>query len=272
VENQRSQYSRYGSETDKAIAAMISPAISSIRISFVLTNHRPEGARCLHGPRCTLLDIMLSLSRKMRIIVASSRISEGVSGLHWSNRKPALSATVRRDLVCRAPLSNRFGAFSPLRVPTHQRRLPTCRVLAGSPVLPAPLRSDSRLQFQSPRSHETPRPSPEPLLRWILEWIVPRYNPQVERALKYRNEVGCSAIYGVLRYSQRPTLSRMNYTFVLVAFYLRFFCGAICKSPLMRFWFTMIPLQLVANLFWSDSTLTPRASLIDQVFQEVCSV
>jgi hypothetical protein len=35
---------------------------------------------------------MLSRSRKMRITVASSRMLGGVSGLHWSNRKPALTA------------------------------------------------------------------------------------------------------------------------------------------------------------------------------------
>jgi hypothetical protein len=31
----------------------------------------------------------------------------------------------------------------------------------------------------------------------------------------YREEAACPACYGVLRYSQRPTLSRMDETFVL---------------------------------------------------------
>src|SRR5580692_5678830 len=48
--------------------------------------------RYFDGPRCTVFEIMLSLSRKIRIIVASSWMVTGVSGLHCSNRKPALTA------------------------------------------------------------------------------------------------------------------------------------------------------------------------------------
>jgi hypothetical protein len=39
----------------------------------------------------------------------------------------------------------------------------------------------------------------------------------VQSIAKYR-QVACTAFYGVLRYSQRPALSRRNYTSVLVAF------------------------------------------------------
>jgi hypothetical protein len=45
--------------------------------------------------------------------------------------------------------------------------------------------------------------------------IIKRYDPQVELTLKYREEAGCPACYGVLRYSQRPTLSRMDDILVL---------------------------------------------------------
>jgi hypothetical protein len=45
--------------------------------------------------------------------------------------------------------------------------------------------------------------------------IVKRYDPQVELTLKYRAEASRPACYGVLRYSQRPTLSRMDDTIVL---------------------------------------------------------
>jgi len=72
--------------------AMVSSRINICRSD---TREREIGAswvRYLDGPRYCLLDIMLSLSRKMRIIVASSWILGGVSGLHWSSRKPALTA------------------------------------------------------------------------------------------------------------------------------------------------------------------------------------
>ena len=52
----------------------------------------PEPLHYLDGPRCTLFEFMLSLSRKMRIIIASSWILKGVFELHWSNRRPALTA------------------------------------------------------------------------------------------------------------------------------------------------------------------------------------
>jgi hypothetical protein len=55
---------------------------------------RTHFVRALHldGSLYTLFETLLSLSRKIRIIIASSRMVEGVSQLHWSNGKPALTA------------------------------------------------------------------------------------------------------------------------------------------------------------------------------------
>jgi hypothetical protein len=52
----------------------------------------PEGLSYLEARRYIVFEIMLSLSRKMRIFVASPWILGGVSGLHWSKRRPALTA------------------------------------------------------------------------------------------------------------------------------------------------------------------------------------
>jgi hypothetical protein len=91
VTSQRSQSSRYGSDNSPTNASRTGQPVCTFN-SPVATDHFLKRFRYLDGSRYTLFEIMLSLSRKTRIIVASSWILGGVSGLHWSNRKPALTA------------------------------------------------------------------------------------------------------------------------------------------------------------------------------------
>ena len=64
--------------------ASTSPGVMHARVS--------SHGLAIHARRCIRFEIMLSLSRKMRMVSASSWMFGGVSALHWSNRRPALTA------------------------------------------------------------------------------------------------------------------------------------------------------------------------------------
>jgi hypothetical protein len=190
AESRRSQYSRYGSEPNTDERYNNPPGTRRYYNSFLLTNTDPIGfakSMVRDEPRSY---IVLPLSTKMRIIVASSWIYSVVYLMHWRNRKLALTANCWsrsclpgssiKSTRCIFPDTcayNKTVADVPwvswitratwggvLRTVGLLFNLPDQTKLQGHPRNRAV--SDMQWRIAWPQG-----------LRWILARIVPRYNP-----------------------------------------------------------------------------------------------